>query len=68
MHVLKFITFCLITFALNFGPNVGTYVLPATCFPAAIRSTFHGLSAASGKVDFRTFSVSRHVLRTLLAR
>lgn len=68
--------FCVATFALNFGPNVSTYVLPASSFPQRvrqwrmneprvaatsasptqlatllqIRGTFHGLSAASGKV------------------
>ena len=79
--------FCLSTFALNFGPNVSTYVLPTSAFPQQVtasqwmilcrlgmhrvpcfrripevlnfpcfrripqvRGTFHGLSAASGKV------------------
>eukprot|EP00051_Salpingoeca_urceolata_P014577 m.185883 g.185883 ORF g.185883 m.185883 type:complete len:492 (-) comp18125_c1_seq3:85-1560(-) len=47
---LKFGLFCLVTFSLNFGPNVSTFVLPATCYPANVRSTFHGLSAALGKI------------------
>ena len=32
------------------GPNVATFVLPAVAFPPEVRSTFHGLSAGSGKV------------------
>ena len=40
----------LVTLALSFGPNVATYTLPATLYPRAIRSTFHGISAGSGKV------------------
>ena len=46
----KFVLFALITFAINFGPNVVTYVMPAQLFPTAVRSRYHGLSAASGKV------------------
>jgi len=46
---LKFIVFCMITFGLNWGPNVATYVLPAAAFPTEVRSTFHGLSAACAK-------------------
>ena len=46
---LKFATFCALTLALNFGPNVATYVLPAQLFPPNVRGTFHGLSAAAGK-------------------
>lgn len=48
---LKFATFCLITFALNFGPNVATFVLPTTAYPVNVRSTFHGLSSAAAKVN-----------------
>eukprot|EP00411_Alexandrium_monilatum_P026526 CAMPEP_0175333872 /NCGR_PEP_ID=MMETSP0095-20121207/2505_1 /TAXON_ID=311494 /ORGANISM="Alexandrium monilatum, Strain CCMP3105" /LENGTH=522 /DNA_ID=CAMNT_0016631181 /DNA_START=1 /DNA_END=1566 /DNA_ORIENTATION=+ len=44
-----FALFCMLTFLLNFGPNVGTYVLPAICFPAHVRSTCHGLSSFGGK-------------------
>eukprot|EP00052_Salpingoeca_macrocollata_P012287 m.95147 g.95147 ORF g.95147 m.95147 type:complete len:475 (-) comp18413_c0_seq1:65-1489(-) len=47
---LKFVLFGLVTFALNFGPNIATYVLPAEIFPTEVRSSFHGLSAASGKL------------------
>eukprot|EP00035_Acanthoeca_spectabilis_P023853 m.451240 g.451240 ORF g.451240 m.451240 type:complete len:448 (-) comp20118_c0_seq1:6-1349(-) len=46
----KFIVFCCCTFALSCGPNVGTYVLPATLYPFHVRTTFHGLSAGSGKL------------------
>ena len=46
----KFALFALITFSINFGPNVVTYVLPAQLFPTQVRSRYHGASAASGKV------------------
>eukprot|EP00929_Paragymnodinium_shiwhaense_P018390 TRINITY_DN12892_c0_g1_i3.p1 TRINITY_DN12892_c0_g1~~TRINITY_DN12892_c0_g1_i3.p1 ORF type:complete len:496 (-),score=78.13 TRINITY_DN12892_c0_g1_i3:759-2246(-) len=47
---LLFVIFCALTASLCYGPNVGTYVLPAICFPAEIRSTCHGLSATGGKL------------------
>ena len=47
---LLFAELMALTFALNFGPNVATFVLPAVAFPPQVRSTFHGLSAGSGKV------------------
>ena len=34
----------------NAGPNSVTFLMPAECFPTLIRSTAHGISAASGKV------------------
>ncbi|GFY85337.1 phosphate transporter 1;7 [Actinidia rufa] len=37
-------------FFANFGPNSTTFVVPAEIFPARLRSTCHGISAASGKV------------------
>lgn len=46
---LLFGLYCGLVFSLNFGPNIGTYVLPAICFPAQSRSTCHGVSAMSGK-------------------
>ena len=46
----KFVCLCLLTFALNWGPNVATYVCPVQAFPPAVRGTFHGLSAAAGKL------------------
>ncbi|OMP06638.1 Phosphate permease [Corchorus capsularis] len=36
-------------FFANFGPNATTFVVPAEIFPARLRSTCHGISAASGK-------------------
>jgi len=33
----------------NFGPNATTFIVPAEIFPARIRSTCHGISAAAGK-------------------
>jgi PHS family inorganic phosphate transporter-like MFS transporter len=46
----KFACLCLLTFSLNWGPNVATYVCPVQAFPPAVRGTFHGLSAAAGKL------------------
>ncbi|RLN03894.1 inorganic phosphate transporter 3 [Panicum miliaceum] len=37
-------------FFANFGPNATTFIVPAEIFPARLRSTCHGLSAASGKL------------------
>ncbi|XP_030513415.1 probable inorganic phosphate transporter 1-3 [Rhodamnia argentea] len=36
-------------FFANFGPNATTFVVPAEIFPARLRSTCHGISAACGK-------------------
>ncbi|KAI9091634.1 hypothetical protein K1719_028077 [Acacia pycnantha] len=36
-------------FFANFGPNATTFIVPAEIFPARLRSTCHGLSAAAGK-------------------
>lgn len=47
---VKFVIFCITSFALSWGPNVSTYVLPTLCFPFNVRTTFHGMSAASGKI------------------
>ena len=46
----KFALFCLLTASLNWGPNVATYVCPVQAFPPKVRGTFHGLSAAAGKL------------------
>ena len=46
---LDFAAFCLVITALNWGPNVSTYVLPTEAFPVAVRSSFYGASAALGK-------------------
>ncbi|KAJ4773630.1 Inorganic phosphate transporter 1-1 [Rhynchospora pubera] len=37
-------------FFANFGPNSTTFIVPAEIFPARLRSTCHGISAASGKI------------------
>ncbi|KAB1202224.1 Inorganic phosphate transporter 1-1 [Morella rubra] len=37
-------------FFANFGPNSTTFILPAEIFSARLRSTCHGIAAASGKV------------------
>ena len=34
----------------NFGPNTTTFVIPGEIYPAEVRATCHGLSAASGKL------------------
>jgi PHS family inorganic phosphate transporter-like MFS transporter len=36
-------------FFANWGPNSTTFVYPAELFPASVRSTAHGISAATGK-------------------
>ncbi|VAI10007.1 unnamed protein product [Triticum turgidum subsp. durum] len=36
-------------FFANFGPNSTTFIVPAEIFPARLRSTCHGISAATGK-------------------
>ncbi|XP_050239373.1 probable inorganic phosphate transporter 1-3 [Quercus robur] len=36
-------------FFANFGPNATTFIVPAEIFPARLRSTCHGISAACGK-------------------
>ncbi|XP_061364256.1 low affinity inorganic phosphate transporter 1-like [Gastrolobium bilobum] len=43
------IMYSLTFFFSNFGPNATTFVVPAEIFPARLRSTCHGLSAAAGK-------------------
>ncbi|XP_062189932.1 probable inorganic phosphate transporter 1-4 [Phragmites australis] len=37
-------------FFTNFGPNSTTFIVPAEIFPAHLRTTCHGISAAAGKV------------------
>ncbi|XP_050239375.1 probable inorganic phosphate transporter 1-7 [Quercus robur] len=37
-------------FFANFGPNTTTFIVPAEIFPARLRSTCHGISAATGKI------------------
>ncbi|KAI3760173.1 hypothetical protein L1987_50564 [Smallanthus sonchifolius] len=50
-HNLGFVVFYSLTFFFaNFGPNATTFVVPAEIFPARLRATCHGISAASGKL------------------
>lgn len=44
------VIYSLTFFFANFGPNATTFVVPAEIFPARLRSTCHGISAASGKM------------------
>lgn len=37
-------------FFFNFGPNQTTFIIPAEVFPTRVRSSAHGISAASGKL------------------
>ncbi|XP_041995637.1 low affinity inorganic phosphate transporter 1-like [Salvia splendens] len=41
--------YALTFFFANFRPNETTFVVPAEIFPARLRSTCHGISAAAGK-------------------
>ncbi|CAK9160043.1 unnamed protein product [Ilex paraguariensis] len=43
------VMYSLTFFFANFGPNATTFIVPAEIFPARLRSTCHGISAASGK-------------------
>ncbi|KAK3441155.1 inorganic phosphate transporter 1-4 [Eucalyptus grandis] len=44
------VVYSLTFFFANFGPNATTFVVPAEIFPARLRSTCHGISAAAGKL------------------
>ncbi|XP_043700198.1 probable inorganic phosphate transporter 1-3 [Telopea speciosissima] len=49
-HQAGFVVMYAFTFFFaNFGPNSTTFVVPAEIFPARLRSTCHGISAATGK-------------------
>nr|VDD30121.1 unnamed protein product [Brassica oleracea] len=43
------VMYSLTFFFANFGPNATTFIIPAEIFPARLRSTCHGISAATGK-------------------
>ncbi|KAM0011799.1 putative ABC-type phosphate transporter [Helianthus debilis subsp. tardiflorus] len=43
------VKYSLIFFSANFDPNFTSFVLLAEIFPARLRSTCHGISAAAGK-------------------
>lgn len=48
-HIAFVVLYSFTFFFSNFGPNSTTFVVPAEIFPARLRSTCHGISAASGK-------------------
>ncbi|PNT78249.1 hypothetical protein BRADI_1g76010v3 [Brachypodium distachyon] len=50
-HQAGFVAMYALTFFFaNFGPNATTFIVPAEIYPARLRATCHGISAASGKV------------------
>lgn len=48
-HIAFIVMYALTFFFANFGPNATTFIVPAELFPARLRSTCHGMSAAAGK-------------------
>ncbi|KAL6847427.1 hypothetical protein ACP4OV_023280 [Aristida adscensionis] len=51
IHIeLKKTMYAITLFFANFGPNTTTFIIPAEIFPARLRSTCHGISAAVGKI------------------
>lgn len=48
-HIGFVVLYAFTFFFANFGPNSTTFIVPAELFPARLRSTCHGISAASGK-------------------
>jgi len=62
---LMLILYGLTFFFSNFGPNSTTFMLPAETFPAHIRTTLNGFSAASGKVGAVVGSSAFKPLATL---
>lgn len=48
-HIGFVVLYGLTFFFANFGPNSTTFIVPAEIFPARLRSTCHGISAAAGK-------------------
>eukprot|EP01061_Rhynchopus_euleeides_P010623 TRINITY_DN2010_c3_g6_i1.p2 TRINITY_DN2010_c3_g6~~TRINITY_DN2010_c3_g6_i1.p2 ORF type:complete len:528 (+),score=207.23 TRINITY_DN2010_c3_g6_i1:70-1584(+) len=49
-HYPLFVLFIILNFALQSGPSVATFVMPAMCFPTEVKSSFHGVSAAAAKL------------------
>jgi len=47
---LFFVLYAMTFLFANFGPNTTTYVIPGEVYPSQIKATFHGISAASGKL------------------
>ncbi|KAJ7546500.1 hypothetical protein O6H91_08G042000 [Diphasiastrum complanatum] len=48
-HIAFVVLYSFTFFFANFGPNSTTFIIPAELFPARLRSTCHGISAAAGK-------------------
>lgn len=48
-EVFKIALYALTFIFSNLGPNATTFIVPAELFPARLRSTCHGISAAAGK-------------------
>ncbi|CAL9170553.1 unnamed protein product [Musa hybrid cultivar] len=48
-HIGFVVVYAFTFFFANFGPNSTTFIVPAEIFPARLRSTCHGISAAAGK-------------------
>lgn len=48
-HIAFVVMYSFTFFFANFGPNSTTFIVPAEIFPARLRSTCHGISAAAGK-------------------
>jgi PHS family inorganic phosphate transporter-like MFS transporter len=48
-HITFIVLYAFTFFFANFGPNATTFIVPAEIFPARLRSTCHGISAAAGK-------------------
>jgi PHS family inorganic phosphate transporter-like MFS transporter len=48
-HIGFIVIYSFTFFFANFGPNSTTFIVPAEIFPARLRSTCHGISAACGK-------------------
>ncbi|KAG6509112.1 hypothetical protein ZIOFF_034503 [Zingiber officinale] len=49
-HIGFVVMYAFTFFFANFGPNSTTFIVPAEIFPARLRSTCHGISAATGKM------------------
>jgi len=62
----KFALFCVVLFAINWGPNVSTYCLPAEVFPTAVRSSCFGVCAGMGKVGAIIGAASFEAINTAL--
>lgn len=64
-HVVAFqAIYFLSSFFQQFGPNATTFLLAAEVFPAPIRSTAHGVSAAVGKLGALTATIAYNYIDT----